>query len=170
MSITSRIIIDDTAKATRHIVVDYYFHTDEVMRKRLSIGLTDDAMTEAIAYDSAVLDEMEQREVSYGVSLTNQGVSPDITVEHQPQADYDRRVLGRLMIESNIHYFLAGYSFFQAVELRGGANANQRAVYLGITSVEYSEIDSRFSNVNGVAWFVQDEKDMIWPELPEDYR
>ena len=167
MSITNRIIIDDTAKATRHIVVDYYIHTGEILRKRLSIGLLDDAMTEAIAYDQNVLDEMARREVDYGVSLTAKDISPGITVEHQSQSDYDRRVLGRMMMEENIHYFLAAYSFFQAVELRGGANTNQRAAYLGITSIDYGLIDDRFSNVNGVAWFVTDEKNMIWPELPE---
>ena len=167
MSITNRIIVDDTTSATRTIVVDYYIHTGEILRKRLSIGLTDDAMTEAIDYDQNVLDEMARREVGYGIGLTSAEISPDITVEHQDQADYDRRVLGRMMMVVNINYFLAAYAFFQAVELRGGANAIQRAAYLGITATEYGEIDDRFSNVSGVAWFVEDEKNMIWQELPE---
>lgn len=166
MSITNRTIISDETVTDRIIFVDYEIHTGEILRKRLTILPADDAMTKAIEYDPVVLEEMQQREISYGVSLVESESSPDIVVEHQLQADYDRRVLGRMMMEVNIHYFLAAYPFFQAVELRGGANAIQRAAYLGIASTEYGEIDDRFSNASGVAWFVADEKNMIWQELP----
>lgn len=169
MSITSRVIVDDSTQTTRTIVVDYIFHTDEVIRKRFSIGLTDDAMTEAIANDQIVLDEMARHEIGTGMSLTEQLLSPEILVQHQEQADYDRRILGRMMMVEDAHQFYAAYPFFQAVEARGGANANQRAAYLGITSTDYGMIDDRFSNVSGIAWFLTDEKNMLWTELPTDF-
>ena len=167
MSITIRTIADDSTQATRHIVVDYTFHTGEILRKRFSIGLVDDAMTEAIAHDQEVLDEMARREVGAGLSLAEQGLSPEITVKHQPQADYDRRILGNMMLEINSHVFFAAYTFFQAVEGRGGSNANARASYLGIVKAVYDDIAARFSNVTGVAWILTDERNKVWTELTE---
>ena len=169
MSIINRTIISDETVTDRIIFVDYEIHTGEVLRKRLTILPADDAMTKAIEYDPVVLKEMEQREVSNGVYLAEIGLSPDITVEHQLQNDYDRRVLGRLMTDINAHTIGNAYSFFQSVELRGGANAGQRSAYLEITVEDYAMIDDRFSNVNGVSWFLTDEKNMVWDILPETY-
>lgn len=170
MSITNRIIVDDSIQGANRIVqVDYYIHTGEILRKRLNMLATDDPMTEAIANDQNVLDEMVEREVGDAVANIVNGASLDIVSEHQLQADYDRRVLGRLMTETNSHIFGEAYTFFQAVESRGGANANQRASYLGITTDDYGMIDDRFSNVNGVNWFLTDEKNQVWDTLPEAF-
>jgi len=106
-------------------------------------------------------------EADEAAALSMRRINPDKVPEHQTQADFDRRVLGRIMLIDDAHAIYAAYPMFQAVEGRGGANANQRASYLGISSSEYGLIAVRFNNVPGVAWFLEDEKNQIWNELPE---
>jgi len=89
--------------------------------------------------------------------------------EYQTQADIDRRTLGRLMLEDDPRVFLNGLEYFIAVELRGGSNANARATYLGIPRAEYDLISKRFGDVQGAAFFINDDKGQIWEELPPGY-
>ena len=115
-----------------------------------------------------VEDGLALAEIMEAVSRAENYLNPDkVPADHQLQANFDRRVLGRVMMLEDAHAVLAAYPMFQAMELRGGANANQRASYLSITLATYNQIDERFSNVNGIAWFLNDEKNQIWTELPE---
>jgi len=171
MSVTTRNIIDDSVNhhGQRSISVDYILHTGEIIRKKLKLDVVDDANTVVIANDNLAITTAGFNEVNYAVKQSTMGEITKMAI-HQDQADFDRRVLGRMMIDENAHNLGNAYSFFQAVESRGGANANARATYLGISTDEYNEIDDRFSNVNGVTWFLNDEKDMVWDSLPGEYR
>jgi hypothetical protein len=95
--------------------------------------------------------------------LKNGGV--ERTPTEQAQADYDRRMLGLYMVETNAHTFLSGLDFFLAVESRGGANAGQRAAYLGVPLAEYNEVANRFGDVQGAAFFLNDDKNQVWDEV-----
>lgn len=109
------------------------------------------------------------QEITNAITQAESGINPDKVSVHQDQSDFDRRVLGSIMINENAHTVLAAYPMFQAMEIRGGANANQRAVYLEITRPTYDLIDNRFSDVNPVAFFLNDEKEQIWSKLPDGY-
>jgi hypothetical protein len=108
-------------------------------------------------------------EVSKAVSDCELDISPEKVPDHLAQNDYDRRVLGQAMTFTDIHWFYAAYPLFTAMELRGGANAGQRAGYLGVDTTTYGQMEDRFNNVNGVAWFLTDEKAQTWPEVPEGW-
>lgn len=128
-----------------------------------------DADADLLAKIPSVEQQLADVEVNTAVNLTYQGINPDKVAEHQAQSDFDRRVLGRMMLIGDAHAFYAAYPFFQAVEGRGGANTNARAAYLGLTRNEYLPVETRFNNVSGVAWFLADEKNQIWSELPEAF-
>ena len=73
------------------------------------------------------------------------------------------------MMEDDPRVFLNGLVYFQAVEVRGGANAVQRSAYLGVPLSEYQLIAARFGDVQGVAFFLTDDKNQIWDTLPPEY-
>ena len=58
---------------------------------------------------------------------------------------------------------------YKRQELRGGANAGQRATYLGVTTGEYTEVDNRFGDSQGVQFFIDDEKNNVWDDVREDW-
>ena len=128
--------------------------------------------TDVTALRTSLISQMEadaaETEIQEQVTVAEGLENPDKTAQYQTQADFDRRLLAHMMLVENAHHFYASYPFFQAVETRGGANANQRATYLGVTSVEYGQVEDRYNNVSGVSWFLTDEKNQIWTEYPSD--
>jgi hypothetical protein len=109
-------------------------------------------------------------EVRDAVSRAEQYQTPDLVPSlYQPQPDYDRRVLGRCMMFVDVQAFYAALPMWQAMELRGGANANQRAAYLGITRIDYDLMAARWGDVQGIGFFLDDDKNNIWAELPDDF-
>ena len=108
-------------------------------------------------------------EVSEAVSRAEAYQNPDQSAEYQPQPAYDRRVLGRCMMFVDVQAFYAALPMWQAMELRGGANANQRASYLGITRDDYDLMAARWGDVQGIGFFLDDDKTNIWIDLPEDF-
>lgn len=118
---------------------------------------------------SQVEFDLAEEEVNTAIDELYKGNSPDKVAEEQSQADFDRRVLGRIMGIADAHLVLLAYPFFLAVQTRGGANNSQRATYLGVPSDEYNLVDSRFSNVNGISWFLTDEKNQIWNKVLEGW-
>jgi hypothetical protein len=87
---------------------------------------------------------------------------PERTPAEQAQADYDRRMLAEFMQEEDAHVFLKGLEFFQAFEARAGANGPQRAAYLGVTLADYNLVAARFGDVQGAAFFLNDDKNQVW--------
>jgi len=104
-------------------------------------------------------------------TLTNIEISSaaDITPKYQSQADYDRRALGRAMLIENADEFHAVLPLFEAMELRGGNNAGQRAAYLGVSPASYGDMEERFNNDQGAAFFLDDRKGLIWEDLPPEW-
>lgn len=137
--------------------------------------LVDSAWTETeftadrAALESYILDQLADKEIMDAVKKAELGLNPDKVSDHQTQAEFDRRVLGNIMTILDAHTVYAAYPFFQAVESRGGANAGQRATYLGIDSGTYSLIATRFNDVSGIAFFLNDAKSQVWDGLPEGY-
>jgi hypothetical protein len=88
----------------------------------------------------------------------------DIVSQWSTQADYDRIALGKAMRLTNVHDFHATLPLFLAVETRGGANAIQRAAYLGVVIEKYNLMADRFGDDQGVAFFIDNAKAQIWDE------
>ena len=171
MAITSSetVLNELQPNGTRKVLFSYTFDTGWVTTygPLFVAGATDvDALRLSlipqIEHDAAI------REIDTQFTIAENFQNPDKTAEYQQQADFDRRLLARMMQTPDVHVFYAGYPFFQAVESRGGANANQRATYLGVTSGEYGLVEDRYNNVNGVAWFLTDEKNQVWEEIPSE--
>lgn len=119
---------------------------------------------------NSYLIEKADREVTDAVRNTYDGVSPEtVSPVWNTQQDFDRRVIGRMMLVHDSHAFWSSLSFFQGIESRGGANASQRATYLGITRPVYDLIADRYGDVQGAAFFITDEKGQVWTTLPPEF-
>lgn len=97
------------------------------------------------------------------------GPEDKVPAWNDTQAEYDRRSLGRAMLIDDVDDFYAYLPLFKAMESRGGANAGQRASYLGVLSTDYNLMANRFGDVEGVAFFLDDRKGQIWDELPPEF-
>lgn len=169
MAIISQQIVEDSPQSNNRRRVQYAF-TDHLgvvyTYGEIIVSDTFDADVDILSRVVGVEKDLADKEIYDAVSGVYIGISPEKVPEHQSQAVYDRRVLGRMMLVEDAHAFYAAYPMFQAVELRGGANTNQRATYLGIPSATYALIANRFNNVSGISWFLSDEKNTIWDALP----
>lgn len=158
----------DGRRYIRHVFTDHLSNTQP-----FPLRLVDGAWTEAeysaerVALVSSVETRLAQQEVKDQIEIAIQGGNPDKVAEHQTQADFDRRFLGEAML-LDAQPFYNCKPVFDRVQTEG-ANANQRASYLGVTSAEYGLVDDRYNNVNGVAWFLNDEKGMQWVEINEAF-
>lgn len=170
MPITSQQIIEDDAQTDGRRHLRYEF-TDHLGKKHLS-GLKKalpafNANADLIIQIPAMEDFLATQEVIDAINKAENLINPDKVSEHQAQEDFDRRVLGRMMLIIDAHVFHAAYPMFKAVEIRSGTNPNARAAKLGITRGEYDLIASRFNSVHPLEWFLNDEKNMVWDELPD---
>ncbi len=175
MSIASSNTISDGIQAGGTQRITHYFtdHLGGVTRKGPKAAPGSWTETEyaadRAALEQSVLDLLARREIREAISQAENGNNPDKVPNHQTQAEFDRRLLGELMTVLDAHTFYAALPFFQAVESRGGANANQRASYLGIDRPTYDLIANRFGDVQGVAFFLDNAKGQVWEELPDGY-
>ena len=173
MSIVSNVLVYSEPNGNRiDVIYEFRDHlypsTKPIFReKRVDSGHDYDA--DMFAMIPGIEEDQANAEVSKAVSDAGRFlISPDITPEYQAQSDYDRRALGQFMTLADVHHFNEGRVLFLAMEARGGANAGQRAVYLGITSGTYSEIDNRFSDLAGAQTFILDNKNQRWDDIPEE--
>lgn len=176
MSVISSITIADNHVQTdgrryvRHVFTDHL--NNELSPSEL---LVDGAWTETeyaidrVARIPKVENSLAELEIKAALRKAAQDINPDAVPDHQAQNVFDRRVLYRAMLVKDAHMFYSMHQMFQAIESRGGANGGQRAAYLEITADEYTLIATRFGNVSGVSWFLTDEKNQIWSDLPENY-
>ena len=151
----------------QNVTVTFTMHTGETTEIYKLVPVGYDIESEALSLYPTIEKQFAHKEVDDAIGGVSRKISPDITAQHNTQADYDRRVLGRTMLFENVHDFYFCLPFFQAVEVRGGANANQRATYLGITRELYDPIAIRYGEVQGIAFFL--DSDEIWTELPEEF-
>jgi len=165
MAIVSHTVTTTPQSSTRMNVV--YTFTDHlggttVVNKLQPNGT--DTNAEALAMYALIEAQLADREINEAVGVAERLENPDKVADHQSQADFDRRLCGRLMTLEDAHHFLAALPFWQAVEFRGGANANQRAAYLVVPRPEYDLVAGRFGDVQGAATFLNDDKGHIWRE------
>jgi hypothetical protein len=172
MPIINQSIIEDAPQASGRRRLQFEF-IDHLGKPHQHGPMIVDAIADADAILLSLIPEIEAQlasdEIREAIDEAIVGNNPDKVSEYQPQSDFDRRVLGQAMLLADAHTVHAVYPMFQAVESRGGANAGQRATYLGLARAHYDLIAARFNNVNGVAWFLNDEKNQIWLELPEGF-
>ena len=170
MSIVSHTVT--TTKQSETPVNAVYTFTDHVgvtVTVNKLVANAFDTDTDALSMYAQIEQQQADREISEQLTLAERWINPDKVPVYQSQADFDRRLLGRLMTQWDVHTFSAGLPFFQAMELRGGANANQRASYLGVTSGEYTLVDNRFGDSQGVQFFITDEKNNVWDDVRDGW-
>ena len=169
MSIVSNVLVYSEPNGSRFDVrykfIDH-LAVEIIVDKLVPAGFDTDA--DMLAMIPGIELQQAEQEVGNAVIRAENGVSPDIVPDYQPQADYDRRALGQFMTLADVHHFNEGRVLFLAMEVRGGANAGQRAIYLGITSGIYSLIDDRFSDLAGAQTFILDNKNQQWNDIPEE--
>jgi hypothetical protein len=165
MSVVSHVVTTSPQSATRMNVV--YTFTDHISGETVVTKLVPyafDTEADALSLYAQVEQQLADTEISEAIAVAEAYGNPETFPFHQTQADFDRRLLGRLMTYLDAHVVYAGLPFFQGVEIRGGANSIQRAAYLGVSSQDYSLVDSRFGDVQGIAFFLDDDKDQVWDD------
>ena len=160
------------ADGTRRVTHHFVNHLGGVYDKRERMAGTD-TETEYLTRRLELIPTAEKYfaniELSQAYSAASTGQSPERVAEHQTQAEFDRRLLGRLMIDPDIYTFHAAQPFWSAVQARGGANANQRAAYLGVSRANYDLIANRFGDDQGAAFFIDNAKGQVWSEIPAEF-
>ena len=140
-------------------------------KKRFTVVLTDNNTVEftSITFPQ-VVDESDDGAAIAAELLQakkdNELVEGDkLTQWEDSQNDYDRRALGQAMTISDVDEFYSFLPLFKAMESRGGANRNQRAAYLDVPVSEYIQMEDRFNDVEGIAFFLDNAKGQIWDEV-----
>ena len=139
-------------------------------KRRYSVILTDNNLVDHTVITNAVkVLESDDGTESALRELNNKKIRELVEGEkisewQDTQADYDRRALGIAMTLSDVHEFYSYLPLFKAMELRGGANAAQRASYLGVSSVNYNLMANRFGDVEGISFFLDNAKGQIWSD------
>lgn len=159
---------------TRYVTHRFTDHTGKVTKhgpKRVDGDWTETEY--AIDRNSStafVEDILASQEIQAALSRADRGLNPDkVPSDQQTQPEFDRRVLGRMMLIDSAHIFHNAYVMFLTVNARGGNNANQISTYLGISTANYNRIAERFDSVNLSADFLADERLQIWDELPDEF-
>lgn len=170
MSIVSHTITTSPQSDTRiNITVVFTDHLGDTTTVRKQVPTDYDSEAWALSYYAVLDEQAASGEISEAFQNAENGINPDRVAVYQTQSEFDRRLLGRLMTVEDVNVFYAGLPFFQAVESRGGANANQRAIYLDVPRAEYDLVAARFGDVQGISFFLDDAKDAIWPDIPDGW-
>jgi hypothetical protein len=163
MAIISHTVTTSPQSATRvNVIYTFTDHVDETVTVNKLVANAFDTDADALSMYPQIEQQQADAEIGEQLAVAEQWINPDKVAVYQSQSDFDRRLLGRLMTQVDVHTFSAGLPFFQAVEGRGGANANQRATYLGVTSGDYTLVDNRFGDSQGAQSFIADEKNNVW--------
>ena len=144
--------------------------------RRYKITITTNKGTDEVYIESPVVVDVADDGAAVAskklISLADveAGRLVDLNPNYQDQRDYDRRGLGRAMTITGTDEFYEVLPLFRAMEARGGANANQRASYLGVTRADYDLMAARFNDVAGIAFFLDDAKGQVWDDVPEGWK
>jgi hypothetical protein len=107
--------------------------------------------------------DLALEEVAAAFKLAEAGQNPDkAPPDHQPQPDFDRRLIAALMQNTSIETTIAALPFWTAHQARSGNNNVQRAATLGVPVEEYAEADSRFGVAQGIAGGVNTWASETW--------
>lgn len=142
------------------------------VKRRYRVVLTDSNLVDhEIITSPFKVDPLDDGAAKADQELKNK-IQGELSIEDRvpqwsdTQADYDRRALGRAMLEEDTEKFYLYLPLFKAMEARSGANANQRAITLGVTRADYDLMAARFGDVEGIAFFLDNAKGQIWDVLP----
>ena len=170
MAIVSHAITSTPQSDTRaNAVYTFTDHVGATVTVNKLVANAFDTDADALSMYPTIERQQASQEISEQFARAELWVNPDKVAVYQPQSDFDRRLLGRLMTTPDVHTFNAAIPFFQAMELRGGANASQRALYLGVDSGEYNLVNVRFGNSIGAQSYIDDEKNSVWTDVKEDW-
>lgn len=112
--------------------------------------------------EQAARDEI-QRRLNRAGRLRN----PELTAAHQPQNDFDRRLLGLLMLETDVQIIRASIPFYDAVVVRGGSTSAERAAYLEVSTNRWNRIRNRFNTIKSIE--TELKSDDPWEDLPRQF-
>ena len=149
--------------------------SDGLVKRRYDIVLTDNTLVDhsfivgpvkVVPSDDGTAFAAQQLQRMKDLELSNQDIAP---IWNNTQADYDRRSLGRGMTILDVDDFISYLPLFQAMESRGGANASQRAAYLGVSTANYNQMDSRFGIAVGIQGGVATMNAEVFDELPQEF-
>ena len=169
MPITSSEIVEQHGQDVRYRFVDHlgveYFET-----WRLQAGLDANTfMADRVTALETV--DLPEREIAAQLNVAAVGDNPDkVPPDYQTQTDFDRRLIGQLMVEADIDTLIAALDFWTAQELRNGNNNNARADNLGVPRPEYIEADGRFGDAQGVAGGVESVNAQVWDRIKDAWR
>jgi hypothetical protein len=151
----------------------YYFHVIpedyEWLRFNFIEVDTFDAAADIITRVDQVNEELGIDEIHKYMNLVDQRQFVDHVANHQPQADFDRRMLGRIMPLIDCFVFNDTLNFFREIEIRSGLPPPQRHNYLGVQAVDYELVETRYNEHSGTQSFFDAEELRVWPETPEDW-
>ena len=133
-----------------HVQINFLDHTGRTTSIRKLVDNSIDVEAIALSMYEAIDLELMDSEVT---SLK------DKTADYQSQENFDRRVLGHIMMQEDIKGTIP---LFNAIEARAGNNPAQRATYLGVPVNEYIQIADRFN-------VVKDLKPK-WHNKPDKYK
>lgn len=171
MSIVSHELLGSSQNGSRLDVI--YQFTDHLGGTYIQEHLVDvgtDTDAHMLSLIPALEEKLARQEISDAIAGAEDEQPVDRVPDHQTQVEFDRRVIGEAMMIPDIMWFYNIYdSFFRAFESRAGNNKPQRALYLGVDTATYDEIDKRFNDMAGITTLVNDEKGRVWQELPDGY-
>lgn len=146
-----------------------YVFTDHVGGESVVRRLVDngfDTEADALSMYEGIEQGQADNEILDAYSIVEDGANPDKVAVYQDQFDFDRRVLALVMTLDNANTFIGTIAFFQALEIRGGANAGQRATYLDVPLAEYQLVETRFNQIMGTATVLEDDQGRVWDDIP----
>ena len=170
MSIVSHSIVTSPQSSTR-MSVTYTFtdHVGKTVAIQKLVPNNFDTNADALFMYPYIEAQQASMEVASAASIASVGMNPDRVAVYQDQADFDRRVLGVVMTVANAQLFLGSLPFYQALEVRGGANAAARAAYLGVPQTEFQLVETRFNQIMGTKVVLDADQDRVWDGLLEGW-
>jgi len=151
------------------------FANGDLRERRYKVTITTNSLVDEIYILSPVIVDVSDDGSIFGAkklaSLAdiefNSGAN--IAPEYQTQQEYDQKALSRAMLLVDVDDFHRFLPLFLSMTGRGGPNANARAIYMGTSRDTYDEIAGRFNDDQGVAFFLDNAKGMVWEELPPEF-
>lgn len=166
--VTSEIVFDEPrGDGYRNVRYKYTFHTGEEIYHDQLLADGVDANADMLTRIPVIEEQRLRSEIDDQYRLVYSGDNPDkVPPDHQTQAEFDRRLLAKLMQERSTDALLAALPFWDAFQIRGGNNVNARADYLGVPRPEYDDVRFRFGDMKGVEGGVTNVNNQVWDEIP----
>ena len=170
MSIVSHTVTTSPQSSTRMNAV-YWFtdHIGGVTVVNKLVANEFDTNSDALSMYPQIEIQLANDEIYHQFSIAENGENPDINSVHSIQATFDRKLLGLVMTLSNAQIFLGSLLFYQALELRGGANSGQRAIYLGVALEDFQLVETRFNQIMGAETILNADEERVWDDPMEGW-